>query len=310
MSYAEALAGIAQPQYGVFTVAQAASKHCGRTAIARLAAKGTVQRLLPGVYALEGADSFESKLFAAWLWAGEDAVVSHGAAAALWRLDGFDKVPPPPEITVPREHSIRTPPSVLVHRGDVPAEDRKAIRRIPLTTVARTLVDLAGSADEEALAIALEDAWRRKLAQLDWIERRMREAGGRGKPGMRALRSALKDCRKRERPLESALEVRVWRLLKKHDLPLPKTALDFRDDEGHPLRLDFAYVEQRVAIEADGFETHGPREAFEKDRTRLSRVAADGWKVVHLTDRHLRDEPERAARWVARALGWVPRADD
>jgi very-short-patch-repair endonuclease len=99
-------------------------------------------------------------------------------------------------------------------------------------------------------------------------------------------------------------------MLKKHKLPLPKTALDFRDDEGHPMRIDFAYVEQQVAIEADGFETHGPREAFEKDRTRLSRLAADGWKVVHLTDRHLRDEPERAARWVARALGRVPRADD
>jgi very-short-patch-repair endonuclease len=200
--------------------------------------------------------------------------------------------------------------SVLVHRADVPAEDRRTVRRIPVTTVARTLVDLAGCVDDEALAIALEDAWRRRLAQLDWVERRMREAGGRGKPGMQALKRALRYCRSRPRPLESALEVRVWRLLKAHGLPLPEPGLDFRDDEGHPGRIDFAYVRERVAIEADGFETHGHRVAFEKDRTRLSRLAAAGWRVLHLTARHVQDEPERAARWVARALGLAPPADD
>jgi very-short-patch-repair endonuclease len=110
--------------------------------------------------------------------------------------------------------------------------------------------------------------------------------------------------------LESALEVRVWRLLREHKLPLPEPGLEFHDDEGHPCRIDFSYVAQRLAIEADGFETHGHRDAFEKDRTRLSRLATAGWRVIHVTARHVKDQPERVVRWVARALGLVAHAAD
>jgi very-short-patch-repair endonuclease/predicted transcriptional regulator of viral defense system len=293
-----ALEAIARRQFGLVTLEQALSVDLSRTAVHRLVRAGALRRVLPRVYALEETDAFEQRALAACLWAGPGSLASHGAAARLLRLDGLDCAEP--EVTVPANaHPRRT--AVLVHRADLPLEDRRMIRGIPQTSTARTLVDLAAVLDTVPLAVAIEDAWRRKLAQLDWVERRLYELAERGKRGVLQLREVLEDCRSRRRPMDSALEVKFWWLVKQSELPLPESQAEFWDEEGQPCRIDFAYPDQRLAIEVDGFETHGRRDVFEKDRVRLSRLAAGGWRVIHVTSTQLKD-PNRVLARIGAAL--------
>ncbi len=204
------------------------------------------------------------------------------------------------EVTIARRDSRRAP-GLLVHRTDVPSEDRRVLRGIPATSVARTLIDLATCLDEDQLAIVVEDAWWRKLAAPDWVERRLGKLA-RGRDGAKALRRVLADCRRRGVPLESALEVRLWRLLKRSRLRLPELGYPFADDFGQPGRIDFAYPGHQLAVEADGYGTHGDREAFERDRVRYARLAALGWRVLPVTWRQVDERPAKVVERIRRAL--------
>ena len=87
-------------------------------------------------------------------------------------------------------------------------------------------------------------------------------------------------------PTRSALEQRFLAQLAAAGLPKPVTDLA----EGR-FRLDFAWPEQRVCVETDGWTFHGHRLAFERDRNRDAELAARGWTVLRFTWRQLADEP-------------------
>lgn len=181
------------------------------------------------------------------------------------------------------------------------SEDRKVHRGIPVTTGARTIIDLASCLEGEELAIMVEEAWRKKIAAPSWVKERLKKLAG---PGRRtgALSEVLADCDHRETALESALEVRVWRLLRKAKLPVPRNSYPFSDDYGQPCRIDLAYPEQHLAIEADSYEYHGTREAFEVDRLRTSRLAAQGWRLIQVTSKQLDEHPAEVVQRVREAL--------
>jgi hypothetical protein len=287
----------AAKQCGVIRHSQAAAE-LHSVEIQRLATAQAWKRLLPGVYADPTQSGPEQNLFAAWLWAGTDSVVSHRSAAKLLGLDGVE--PKRAEVTVP-PHRHPTASSVVVHRAVLPDTDRRLWNGLPITSAARTLVDLAGVASIESLAMAVDCAWRRKLVPLDWLERRVRELGTRGRRGMKALARVLRDCRARGQPLDSALEVKLWWLWPSSGLPRPVPGLEYEDEFGQPGRIDFAFLREHVAIECDGFETHSQRPCFERDCVRLSRLAALGWRVIHVTWRQL-DEPHEVFERIAAAL--------
>jgi very-short-patch-repair endonuclease len=241
----------------------------------------------------------EGRLAAACFFAGAQALASHRSAANLWGLKVEEVgAEVSTELGVRREAA-----GLIVHRSsDLAPGDRRVRRGIPVTSQARTLVDLASCLDEEALAFVVEEAWRRQIAAPDWVERRLEQLGGRGRPGAKSLASVLADCRRREHPLESALEVRLWRLLVRSKLPLPDPGYPFHDDHGHPARIDFAYPAARLALEADGFEFHGTRAAFERDRLRTARLSAQGWRVLPVTWRQLEEQPTKVLARIRQAL--------
>jgi very-short-patch-repair endonuclease len=188
---------------------------------------------------------------------------------------------------------------VIAHQAKVERTERLQIRGVPVTDVERTLGDLGAVLGHLDLAIAVEDAWCRGLTHPDGLWSRLGFHATRGSPGGRPLRKVLADCFKRRRPMESPLEVKLWWLLRESRLPIPQTQYDFHDDAGQPLRLDFAYERQRLAIEADGRATHLQR--FERDRVRASRLAAAGWRLITVTHDALQT-PDKVVDWVRRAL--------
>lgn len=281
----------ASQQYGLVTEAQAGEEGIGPEAIARLLATEEWIQVRPGVFKRKAAAESEAqKLMAVCLWLGvKTTVVSHRSAG---RLHGLKLDEGPLEVTTPPNYFAEAE-GVLLHRSRATDEkDRKQLRDLWVTTGARTLIDLAGVLEEEELAFMVEEAWRKRIATPSWISKRLKELGTKGRR-IGALRAILRDCGTRTTPLESALEVKVWRLLKRSGLPLPRPNYEFRDDFGQPGHVDFAYPERGLAIECDGFEFHNNPKAFEDDRLRAQRLAAVGWRVMPLTWKQVDKEPDK-----------------
>ncbi|MGH2686865.1 MAG: endonuclease domain-containing protein [Actinomycetota bacterium] len=248
------------------------------------------------MYRLSGAPpSWRQSLLAACLWAGEGGTASHRAAAALWQLEGFS--PGIVEIVTPRPlHNA----SVIVHRGCLPERDVTAVGAIPTTTVVRTLIDLGTVVEADAVERALDDALRRRLVTPLRLQRRLRELGRR--QGTRALRSLLADRSPGPSQPESVLETRLWKLLRRSGLPHPVLQHEVREGGRLLARVDFAWPDRLVAVEADGYAFHGDAAAWRRDLGRRNELTARGWRVVHVTWNEVSTSPRQVVATIRRVL--------
>lgn len=117
---------------------------------------------------------------------------------------------------------------------------------------------------------------------------------------MSKLDAVVSDCERRIRPLESALEVRMWRLLRRSRLR-PETQLTVWDDKGE-LRIDFAFLHERVAVETMGKKSHEGDANLERDSRRALRLSALGWTVVPVTWEMLEEDTTGVLSRVGRVL--------
>ena len=101
---------------------------------------------------------------------------------------------------------------------------------------------------------------------------------GRGKPGSAAIRTLLSHQRDGEPALQYRLEVKTARLLRAHKLPPP-----VRQFAIGKYRIDFAYPPQRVGLECEGFEYHGNRLTWKRDKRRTAWIEAQDWRLLFLT---------------------------
>jgi very-short-patch-repair endonuclease len=236
---------------------------------------------------------------AACLWAGEGAVVSHRAAGVLWDLEGI--VGGRVELWVPADRKLRTS-KLTVHRtAGIPRVDRTRLGCIPITTPARTVIDLAAVLDEESLEAAAECGFRRRLFGERLLGARLSELSGKGRAGTTMLRRILDRRGERAAALEYRLEVKMARLLVRSGLPKPVRQHPVAID-GRPYRLDFAWPSFRVAVEADGFATHGGHRAFHANRQRITRLVSSGWRVVPVTWQDVTQRPDEWLEAVGRTL--------
>ena len=269
--------------------------------IDRRLATGRWERMFHGVYRIAGAPTtWHQVLLAACLAAGDGAVVSGRAAAALWELPDLGREIV--EISVPRARRP-TLPGVIVHRPRaLDRIDRTKIGGIPVTTATRALIDLAGHIGDGVLEAALDDALRRRLTTVRRLRAALTRLEPRGRRGARTI-AAMVAARGREGALpESVLETRFSRLLRSAGLPPPERQYRVHFGGRMVARVDFAYPRHRVAIEVDGFRYHAGRRAFDADRARLNAIIAAGWVVIHATSTEMRKNPERLAAQVERAL--------
>jgi very-short-patch-repair endonuclease len=290
----------AERQHALIRHDQAVAVGMGDDAIGRRVASGLWSAILPRVYLVHGGSATgRQAAMAAALWAGDDAVVSHRTAGVLWGLDGVDTTRV--EVTVSHRRAPRNA-LVTVHRSHaLPAADRDAIHGIPVTSPARTIVDLSAVMSGEALISTLESALRLRLTTQSFVEWRLRELGGKGRKGAAQLRRILDERGRGAAALESRLEVKLARLLTASPLPAPVRQF-WLDLHGDRYRVDFAWPDRKVALEADGYETHGGRASFERDHRRLTALAAAGWRVLPVTWAQVTRSPSMVLTEVARAL--------
>jgi len=225
---------------------------------------------------------------AAVLWAGPDACVSHTTAGALWALDGV--VSRRTEITLPSSTDRRSS-LVTVHWSAFAHADRREVHGIPITSVTRTLIDLAGVVSARDLELALEDAFRRKLTSPKVVGRRAAELGGSGRAGCARLRLLL-EARGECAPTGSAAEVAFERLLRRGGLPSPVRQHPITHAD-RTIRVDFAYPDRRLAIEFDSLRWHSGRARLDNDAERRNLLRAARWELLTVTYTMVRERPAR-----------------
>ena len=250
---------------------------------------GRLHSLHRGVYAVGHTDlSQRGECLAGVLAVGPGSLLSYWSAGWLWGI--LSTSPRPFHVTAPCTRRLRYRPPLRVHRArNLVAADRAVIDRIPLTNLARTLLDLAEVLRPERLAKVLEQA--EKLKQFDGLEVRAVCVRSRGHRGSRRLLAALAAHRPSERVLRSDLERDLLALVEASDLPRP--AMNYFVGK---YELDAYWEEFDLAVELDTFETHGSRRAFEADRERDAVLLEEGIRTIRVTDRQIEREPAEVLR--------------
>ncbi|HEV2727586.1 MAG TPA: DUF559 domain-containing protein [Solirubrobacterales bacterium] len=226
---------------------------------------------------------------AAVLASGPEAVLSHWSAAALWMIRPNSRTII--DVTCPRKS--RSWAGIRRHHKPLPADETTTEEGIPVTTVPRTIFDLAATEDAETIQNLLRESefleLTDRLSLPDLLERYP------GRRGIRKVRLALD--RLREEPpgrKRSALEERFDLFLRRHRLPLPR----YNDQlliGGKRYEVDCHWPEQCQIVELDGWQGHRTRTAFREDRARDRRLRVAGYSVTRLTWRQLEDEPAAVA---------------
>lgn len=277
----------AQQQFGLITRAQALELGVSRAGILRRRTAKKWETVCLNVYRLAGVPvSDQQRLLGVCLSLGPDAVASHASAAHLWALDGFTRTFPRPfEVSVP--HGCwRKLRGVVVHqRRDLVLEGAARFGEIPATGLARTLVDLAGALDAPTFEVAFDSAWRKTPGLAAMLDACFETLEPRGRRGLHVLTGLIRN--RQPRPTDSAHEVDVLRAIRRARLPPPKLQHEISDSVGRIARADFAWVDQRVVLFADGWAFHGNRPAFDRDREQRERLSASGWTPVVVTPRLL-----------------------
>jgi very-short-patch-repair endonuclease len=290
----EAIAALAARQHGVVSHAQLADLGVGDGAIKHRVALGRLQPLHRGVYAVgHRALRSEAWWLAAVLAAGPGAALSYRSAAELWGMRNGSRARI--DVSVPRHR--RSTARLEVHVVEMQDDEVTVEHGVPVTTPARTLLDLAAIVSPQHLKAAFDEAEVRRLTSPTSLDALVARYPGRR--GTRAMTRVLARHRATGAAIPtSILERRLLTLLDAHRLPRPH--INRRSDHGE---LDATWHEQRLIVECDGFATHGTREAFERDRARDRELVVAGWRVVRITWRQLRDDGETVARQLAALLG-------
>ena len=175
-------------------------------------------------------------------------------------------------------------------------------RGIPVTSVARTLIDLAGDLRPERLEDVLDHALAARKVSLKEVSYRLRTMGGRGRPGISVLAGLLAvrlagSPRPRERG-ERLLEG----ILEEHKLPLGEREYEIALPDGRIRRPDRAYPAQRLAIQVDSFRHHSSLWDWSADLTRDNDLVAIGWRSLVVTYHDLKTRPGRVAATIEQSL--------
>jgi very-short-patch-repair endonuclease len=226
---------------------------------------------------------------AAVLAAGSEAFLSHWSAAALWMIRPNSRS----LIDVTMAHKSRSWEGIKRHHKALPADEVTVKDGIPVTSVPRTIFDLAATEDVDVIAAMLREAEHRnlwdRLSLPDLVER---YPGRRGVKKVRlALRRVTEEPSGRKR---SKLEERFAPFIRRCRLPMPRFN-DWILLGAKRYQVDCHWPGTGRIVELDGWDGHHTRSAFQDDRERDRRLTAAGYTVTRLTWNQLRDEPEAIA---------------
>lgn len=285
-----ALTELANSQWGVVARWQLADVGVTLSMLKTRVARGSLTRLHRGVYAVGHRRlQPQAHTLAAVLAVGPGAVASHRDAAWLHGLRPGNHRRADVATT---RRGVAGTDRIAVHRTAVlTAEDVATVKGIPVTSVARTLVDLAGVVARDELAKALSEAERLRLLDMGPLTAAIARTAQRSGPGRARLLAVLDEHAAHGAEFDrSELERRFLALTVQAGLPRPR--LNHWVDG---MEVDAVWPAPRIAVELDGWEYHRHRRAFQRDREKTNALTAAGWTVLRFTHHDVTRRPAEVA---------------
>jgi very-short-patch-repair endonuclease len=259
-------------------------------------ANGSLRRLHGGVYAVGhdapiplGAET------AALLAVGPKAALSHETAAAIWQLRPRPAEGGSVHVTVPSSGVGRRPGLVLHRTRSLARRDVRVRERLPVTSPARTLLDLAATLTRRELERATDEALASRIltgSQLaDLIARTAAQRKGR-----RQL-AAVMEQRRGSTITRSHAEEALLDMVRKAGLPDPECNVAL-----HGFTVDALWRADRIVVEVDSYQFHTSKFAFERDRRKDAVLHQAGWEVMRITWNQLDREPYAVVARIATSL--------
>jgi Protein of unknown function (DUF559) len=295
----QAIAELAGRQFGVVARHQLRRLGLADKDVDYRITRGRLHLVHRGIYAVgHSVVTREGRFMAAVLAGGPGAVLSHGSAAHHWgvRATAATVI----EVTTARKLQSRT--GLRFHRCSLSEDEVTTHDRIPVTTITRTLFDCAATVSIHQLRRIAHEAEIRRLwdalSLADLLERHPRRPGA---PQVRELLRAPGAGFTR-----GALEQRFLEFVDRYRLPEPAANVTFYVG-GIWIEADCVWRDAGLIVELDDHATHRTRFAYERDRGRDRALVAAGWRVIRVTWRQLRDEPEAVAADLRAALAGAAR---
>jgi hypothetical protein len=279
-------------QHGVLTLGQLVAVGLSETAIHKRASGGHLHRIHVGVYAIVPASllSLKARYLAAVLACGPGAVLSHRSAADLHGLRATARAGIDGMVPGTASHDR---PGIDAHSSvTLTAAATIVADAIPITTVARTALDLAAVVPRRTVERALDQAEILEVFDLgaltDQLDRNPRH------PGAAVLKSVLDEHAVGSTETWSELEELALEATRTAGVPPPEVNAWVDPGDGEPpMRIDFVWRAQRVTLEVDSRRYHQTGRAFDGDRRRDQRMFRAGWRPLRVTFRQLKRERPR-----------------
>ena len=280
-----AIASLAGAQHGLVKHAQLTAAGLTRNGIKQRVERGVLHPRHRLVYSVgHAALSREGEMLAAVFAAGDEAALSHESAAELLQILRYRASVI--AVVAPRRRTIK---GVRVHRCmNLDSRDVTTCKGIPVTTVARILVDLSDTHTAAELTNLIHEAAFRSRFHLEATRRTMQRANGRHR--LDALEQAIAMHLSGSAGTRSRVEVAILSMLKFSDLPTPLVNTDVLGEE-----VGFHWPERRLIVEVDGPGHRRPRTRREDER-RDRELRAGGWTVLRYTAEEIEQRPHDVMR--------------
>jgi|JI10StandDraft_1071094.scaffolds.fasta_scaffold169604_1 very-short-patch-repair endonuclease len=228
--------------------------------------------------------TWEMKVRAGSTWLGRSAALYGATAARWWGLEGCTTESV--EFLVPRARR-HLPPWLTLHttsawtKGDILSHND-----VRTSSVTRALIDMARRHSPREMEQAIDGAIRLRRTSVPTLTKRMNKLKGRGRNGIRMMRTLLLDSGG-----ESFLERAFLRLLREAGLPRPQPQVVHRRRDGKVMRVDFEFTDAWLVVEVSGRRGHTSDRDRERDARRRNDLQALGWTVLEFTTAHVLDDP-------------------
>jgi very-short-patch-repair endonuclease len=291
-----AIGELAGRQYGLVGRRQLLALGLSAGGIQGRLLRGQLHQVHRGVYAVgHRALIREGRWMAAVLACGSGAVLSHRTAGELWGI--LPRSEAVPEVTRPQKFKGR--PGIRCHHAVLSADEVDIVDGIPVTSVHRTIFDLAATQKRRRVERAMNETEVRGLTDRISIPQLLkRYPRHRGAATLRSLMAEKAPGGVTQNDFEEGFA----EFLAERALPRPafNAPVSVR---GRHFVIDCLWRDRRLAVELDGRAVHGTAAAFESDRERDRILQAEGWRTARITWRQLRDDPEALAADLRRLLG-------
>ncbi len=288
------LSALAARQHGVVSTRQCQAAGLTSRQLRYRAGNIALVPFIGSTYLVAGAPVTANARYFGSALAVEGSVVSVFAAAHVHGLPGYGAADSEVMVAAKSGHGV---PGVLIRRrDDLLDRHRCEVDGLPVTTIPRTVLDLAAYVPWLDVAKLVDELVERRRLTIPRLFDEFDRIARRGRNGTRSMRIILEPRLVGSAMTNSELERRGLEFLSRHGFPVP--VVEFRPPWAGPAvaRVDLAYPDQRVVIELDGRKWHDRSDRFEGDRLRDQLAMSYGWIVVRITWRQLVDDPRGVAR--------------